>query len=207
MNMKARYILILMLVALSTSIMAQDSTKVDENNGFKYYKFGDKLIQYLSAKSFSDFYFVNDQHVVKIPGGNNSIGTIPVKWVNLYFIDSLLSKIEVVVSNENNVELVKACRRVFGDPDTVKYKDDVEGSLPDKVEKECFWHGKNIYLYYKDMNKKELSSEEQKYRNANKLSVSLVYQLKDYEELLKKVRLPQQKTPENGTSTNTGSDF
>jgi len=205
--MKARYILTLFLAAISFTILAQDSTKVDENNGFKYYKFGDNLIQYLSAKSFSDFYFVNYQHVVKIPGGDNSIGTIPVKWVNLYFIDSLLSKIEVVVSNENSVELMKACRRVFGEPDTTKYKDDNSGSSGDKVEKECFWHGKNVYLFYKDLNKKELSSEEQKFRNAGKLSVSLVYQLKNYDELLKKQGLPQQTKTENGTSTNSGSDF
>ncbi|MEI6816542.1 MAG: hypothetical protein WCL14_08020 [Bacteroidota bacterium] len=187
--MKKKTILTLLISCLSLFVLAQASSKLDENNGFKDYKFGDKLKGYLKMKKFSDSYFVNDQNVLRIPAKDLSIGDIPVKYVDLYFIDSLLSKIEVFLPVQYNNDLLTACKNVFGTPDSMHYKSDTSGKkedIPDMIVSETYWHGAEIKLSFSDLSKKFYTTPEKDSPLYKKLTVKLVYELKNYQELLAK---------------------
>jgi len=185
--MKRINLLILLSLFCSLSIIAQSGSKLDDNNGFKTFKFGEKIKPYLNLKSFSDNYMLNDQHVLRIPGKDLSVGDIPVKCIDLYFIGDSLCKIEVFFKVMNNEELIAACKNVFGNPDSVHYKNDSSGegeNISAMIIKECYWHGRDINLTYSDLSNRYYTIPQKDSPIYKKLTVSLVYKLNNYEQLI-----------------------
>ncbi len=186
--MKKTHLLILILTIASLSIIAQGGTKLDENNGFKTYKFGEKLKPYLNMKTFSDNYILNDQHVLRFPGKDLTVGDLPVKCIDLYFIGDSLCKIEVFFMVMYNEELISACKNVFGAPDSTHYKTDTSGekeNISAMIVKECFWSGKNINLTYSDLSNRYYTIPEKDSKIYKKLTVSMIYKLNSYGDLIK----------------------
>ncbi len=176
-----------MILSFGISLIAQTGgAKLDENNGFKSFKFGEKLQPYLNLKSFSDNYIVNDQHVLRIPGKDLTVGDIPVKCVDLYFIGDSLCKIEVFFKVQYNEELIGACNNVFGKADSVHYKTDSTEvkEVPGMIVKESYWHGKEINLTYSDQSNRYYSIPQKDSPIYKRLTVSLVYKLNSYESLI-----------------------
>ena len=185
--MKKTYLIILSLLTISLSILAQSGSKLDENNGFKTFKFGDKIKTYLDQKAFSDNYILNEQHVIRIPGKDMTVGDIPIKCIDLYFIDDSLCKIEVLFKVMYNEELIAACKNVFGPADSTHYKNDSTGAnenISAMIVKESYWHGKNINLSYVDLSNRYYTIPEKDSKIYKKLTVSLIYKLNTYQELL-----------------------
>ena len=185
--MKSTFTLIVMLVFMSLAAVSQNGSKLDENNGFKTFKFGDKIKPYLAQKAFSDNYILNEQHVLRIPGKDMMVGDIPIKCIDLYFINDSLCKIEVFFKVMYNEELIAACKNVFGAPDSTHYKSDTTGTnenLSPMIVSECFWNGKKINLTYVDLSNRFYSIPEKDKPIYKKLTVSMVYQLNNYQELL-----------------------
>jgi hypothetical protein len=185
--MNKNFLLILMSVCLAISVMAQSGTKLDENNGFKTYKFGDKLKPYLALRTFSDNNIINNQHVLRIPGKDLTVGDIPVKCLDLYFIDDSLAKIEVFFNVKYNEDIIAAVKNVFGAPDSSHFKNDTTGekeNISAMIAKECYWHGKNINLSYSDLSNRFYNNAQKDSPIYKRLTVSLVYKLNSYENLV-----------------------
>ncbi len=177
----------MMALCFNLTVIAQNGSKLDENNGFKTYKFGDKLKPYLNLKSYSDNNIINNQHVLRIPGKDLMVGDLPVKYIDLYFIDDSLAKIEVFFIVKYNEDLIAACKNVFGTPDSTHYKTDTTGTnenVSAMIPKDCYWHGHNINLTYSDLSNKYYNNNQKDSPIYKKLTVSLVYKLNSYESLI-----------------------
>ena len=185
--MNKSLLIILICACLMLSVNAQNGSKLDENNGFKTYKFGDKLKPFLILKTFSDNNIINNEHVLRIPGKDLMVGDIPVKCLDLYFIDDSLAKIEVFFNVKYNEDLITACKNVFGAPDSSHYKTDTTGSnesISAMIVKECYWHGKDINLTYSDLSNRFYNNAQKDSPIYKRLTVSLAYKLNSYESLI-----------------------
>src|SRR5678810_956442 len=93
------------VLALS-NIQAQSLKNLEDNNGFKKYKLGSKLVLGLGVK-YKD---AEGADKIVIDYTKDMIGDIPVKTIELYYLKDTLAKIIVQVSPEYYEKLIAACK-------------------------------------------------------------------------------------------------
>ena len=99
------------ILAIS-NIQAQSLKNLEDNNGFKKYKLGSKLVLGLGVK-YRD---PEGADKIVIDYTKDMIGDIPVKTIELYYLKDTLAKIIVQVSPEYYEKLIAACKSSFGQP-------------------------------------------------------------------------------------------
>jgi hypothetical protein len=103
----------LLIGVLATLNMQSQSLKnLEDNNGFKKYKLGSKFILGLGVKHRDE----EGADKIVIDYAKETIGDIPVKAVELYYLKDTLAKIIVEVSPEYYEKLIDACKSSFGQP-------------------------------------------------------------------------------------------
>jgi len=117
------------ILAIS-NIQAQSLKNLEDNNGFKKYKLGSKLVLGLGVK-YRD---PEGADKIVIDYTKDMIGDIPVKTIELYYLKDTLAKIIVQVSPEYYEKLISACKSSFGQPtkdisNNEKVKFDSTGSV------------------------------------------------------------------------------
>jgi hypothetical protein len=95
-----------------SNIQAQSLKNLEDNNGFKKYKLGSKLVLGLGVK-YKD---AEGADKIVIDYTKDMIGDIPVKTIELYYLKDTLAKIIVQVSPEYYEKLIAACKSSFGQP-------------------------------------------------------------------------------------------
>jgi len=93
-------------------LQAQSVKNLEDNNGFKKYKLGSKLVLGLGVK-YKD---AEGADKIVIDYTKDMIGDIPVKAIELYYLKDTLAKIIVQVSPEYYEKLINACKSSFGQP-------------------------------------------------------------------------------------------
>ena len=97
---------------MMASLHAQSLKNLDENNGFKKYKLGSKFVLGYGVKHKDP----DGADKIVIDYLKESIGDIPVKAVELYYLKDTLAKIIVRVSPEYHAKLIDAVKSSFGPP-------------------------------------------------------------------------------------------
>jgi len=98
----------------SLTARAQGLKALETNNGFKIYKLGSKYTSLYGIKGKDE----DGADKVVINYTKDKIGEIPVRLIELFYLNDTLAKILVHVSPENNKKLIEACRSSFGQPNT-----------------------------------------------------------------------------------------
>ena len=114
-NMKKTLFCISCLLAgvlVISNIQAQSLKNLEDNNGFKKYKLGSKFVLGLGVKHKDE----EGADKIVIDYANETIGDIPVKTIELYYLKDTLAKIIVQVSPEYYEKLIDACKSSFGQP-------------------------------------------------------------------------------------------
>ena len=91
---------------------AQSLKNLEDNNGFKKYKLGSKFVLGLGIKYKDE----EGADRIVIDYTKESIGDIPVKTIELYYLRDTLAKIIVRISPEYYEKLMDACKSSFGQP-------------------------------------------------------------------------------------------
>jgi len=99
-------------VLMVLTVQAQNLKNLEDNNGFKKYKLGSKFVLGLGVKHKDE----EGADKIVIDYLNETIGDIPVKTIELYYLRDTLSKIIVRISPEYYVKLIDACKNSFGEP-------------------------------------------------------------------------------------------
>jgi hypothetical protein len=95
-----------------SSLKAQSLKSLEDNNGFKKYKLASKFVLGLGIKHKD----AEGADKIVIDYANETIGDIPVKTIELYYLKDTLAKIIVKVPPEFYVKLNEALRNSFGQP-------------------------------------------------------------------------------------------
>jgi hypothetical protein len=114
-NMKKNLFCIFCLLAgvfVKPNLQAQSLKNLEDNNGFKKYKLGSKFILGLGVKHRDE----EGADKIVVDYAKETIGDIPVKAVELYYLKDTLAKIIVQVSPEYYEKLIDACKSSFGQP-------------------------------------------------------------------------------------------
>ena len=98
----------------SLTVRAQGLKALETNNGFKNYKLGSKYTSLYGVKGKDE----DGADKVVINYTKDKIGEIPVRLIELFYLNDTLAKILVHVSPENNQKLIEACKSSFGQPTT-----------------------------------------------------------------------------------------
>lgn len=93
-------------------MQSQSLKNLEDNNGFKKYKLGSKFVLGLGVKHRDE----EGADKIVIDYAKETIGDIPVKAVELYYLKDTLAKIIVQVSPEYYEKLIDACKSSFGQP-------------------------------------------------------------------------------------------
>lgn len=93
-----------------SAIYSQSIKNLEDNNGFKKYKLGSKFVLGIGIKNKD----ADGADRVIIDYAKESIGDIPVKATELYYLKDTLSKIIVRISPEYYEKLIDAMRNSFG---------------------------------------------------------------------------------------------
>lgn len=93
-----------------SAIYSQSLKNLEGNNGFKKYKLGSKFVLGLGIKNKDE----DGADKIVIDYAKESIGDIPVKAIELYYLKDTLSKIIVRISPEYYEKLIDALRNSFG---------------------------------------------------------------------------------------------
>src|SRR5436190_3474839 len=93
-------------ILMILNLHAQSLKSLDDNNGFKKYKLGSKFILGLGVKHKDE----DGADQIVIDYGKETIGDIPVKTIELYYLRDTLAKIIVRVSPEYYAKLIEACK-------------------------------------------------------------------------------------------------
>jgi hypothetical protein len=117
-------------VIVTSNLQAQSLKNLEDNNGFKKYKLGSKLVLGLGVK-YKD---AEGADKIVIDYTKDMIGDIPVKAIELYYLKDTLAKIIVGISPEYYEKLINACKSSFGQPtrdvsNNEKVKFDSTGSV------------------------------------------------------------------------------
>ncbi len=104
--------LIIASLFISPFLQAQSVKNLDQNNGFKKYKLGSKFVVGYGVKHKDE----EGADKIIIDYANETIGDIPVKAIELYYLRDTLAKIVVRVSPEYYEKLLDACKNGFGQP-------------------------------------------------------------------------------------------
>ena len=99
-------------VLVTSNMEAQSLKNLEDNNGFKKYKLGSKFVLGLGVK-YKD---AEGADKIVIDYAKESIGDIPVKTIELYYLKDTLAKIIVQISPEYYEKLIAACKSSFGQP-------------------------------------------------------------------------------------------
>lgn len=99
-------------ILLTSGMQAQSLKNLEDNNGFKKYKLNSKLVLGLGVKHKD----VDGADKIVIDYAKETIGDIPVKTIELYYLRDTLAKIIVNVSPEYYEKLLAACKDGFGQP-------------------------------------------------------------------------------------------
>jgi hypothetical protein len=114
-NMKKIFLLVFYLLAgvfVTSSMQAQSLKNLEDNNGFKKYKLGSKFVLGLGVKHKDE----EGADKIVVDYAKETIGDIPVKAIELYYLKDTLAKIVVQVSPEYYEKLIDACKSSFGQP-------------------------------------------------------------------------------------------
>ena len=95
-----------------SNMQAQSLKNLEDNNGFKKYKLGSKFVLGLGVK-YKD---AEGADKIVIDYAKETIGDIPVKTIELYYLKDTLAKIIVQVPPEYYEKLINACKSSFGQP-------------------------------------------------------------------------------------------
>ena len=185
-NMKKNlfYISCLLTGVLVTSNMQAQSLKnLEDNNGFKKYKLGSKLVLGLGVK-YKD---AEGADKIVIDYAKESIGDIPVKTIELYYLKDTLAKIIVQISPEYYEKLIAACKSSFGQPtkdisNNEKVKFDSTASNNTYYKDNYVWKTTRLRMEYFYLYPK-ISSGAYGTRN-----LYLTYILNDYGQRLQRVQ-------------------
>ncbi len=104
--------LIITSIFIAQGLQAQSLKNLDDNNGFKKYKLGSKFVIGYGMKYKDE----EGADKIIIDYAKESIGDIPVKSIELYYLKDTLAKIIVRVSPEYYEKLLDACKNGFGQP-------------------------------------------------------------------------------------------
>jgi len=99
-------------ILIISNLQAQSLKNLEDNNGFKKYKLGSKFVLGLGVKHKD----AEGADKIVIDYAKETIGDIPVKTIELYYLKDTLAKIIVQVSPEYYEKLIDACRSSFGQP-------------------------------------------------------------------------------------------
>jgi len=99
-------------VLIISNIQAQNLKNLEDNNGFKKYKLGSKFVLGLGVKHKD----AEGADKIVIDYSKETIGDIPVKAIELYYLKDTLAKIIVQISPEYYEKLIEACKSSFGQP-------------------------------------------------------------------------------------------
>ena len=99
-------------VLIISNIQAQSLKNLEDNNGFKKYKLGSKFVLGLGVKHKD----AEGADKIVIDYSKETIGDIPIKAIELYYLKDTLAKIIVQVSPEYYEKLIEACKSSFGQP-------------------------------------------------------------------------------------------
>ena len=91
---------------------AQSLKNLEDNNGFKKYKLKSKFVMGYGIK-YKD---TEGADRIVIDYANETIGDIPVKSIELYYLKDTLAKIIVKISPEYYEKLINAVKNSFGPP-------------------------------------------------------------------------------------------
>ena len=177
--------LLIALAVLSITARAQNLKTLETNNGFKNHKLGSKYTSLYGVKSKDE----DGAEKVVITYTTDKIGEIPVRRIELFYLNDTLAKILVHVSPENYTKLIEACKSSFGPPTanlsdneaTRKAKNETSNS-GNNYKDQYIWKPKKFsmeYFYtYPKVNGSAYSARE----------LYLNYSLNDYTQRLKRVK-------------------
>jgi hypothetical protein len=165
-----------------TALQSQSLKSLDDNNGFKKYKLGSKFVVGMGVKYKDE----EGADKVLIDYAKESIGDIPVKAIELYYLRDTLSKIIVRVSPEYYEKLIDACRSSFGPP-TQDISNNAKANLDSTVSATLYkddyiWKAKRLRMeYFYSYPKVSTGAYGIK-------SLYLAYVLNDYPQRLQRVK-------------------
>ena len=107
-----KYIFLLITLFSLTTSKAQSLKSLEDNNGFKKYKLASKFVLGLGIKNKD----AEGADKIVIDYANETIGDIPVKSIELYYLKDTLAKIIVKVPPEFYEKLIDALKNSFGQP-------------------------------------------------------------------------------------------
>ena len=103
---------LLISVLTMPTLRAQSLKSLEENNGFKKYKLGSKFVLGYGVKQKDE----EGADKIIIDYANETIGDIPVKTIELYYLRDTLAKIIVRVPPNYYTKLIDAVKNSFGSP-------------------------------------------------------------------------------------------
>ena len=170
------------ILLMSTTLQAQSLKSLDENNGFKKYKLGSKFVMGYGVK-YKD---PEGADRIVMDYLKETIGDIPVKSIELYYLKDTLSKIIVKISPEYNEKLVDAVKNSFGPPTqdiSSNEKVKLDSTVPATYYKDNYiWKTNRLRLEYLFTYPK-VSTGAYGIKN-----LQLAYVLNDYGQRLKRVQ-------------------
>jgi len=95
-----------------SGLKAQSLKSLEDNNGFKKYKLGSKFVLGYGVKNKD----AEGADKIVIDYANETIGDIPVRTIELYYLKDTLAKIIVKIPPEYYVKLIDAVKNSFGPP-------------------------------------------------------------------------------------------
>ncbi len=170
------------LLAISR-LQAQSVKNLDQNNGFKKYKLGSKFVVGYGIKYKDE----EGADRIVIDYAKESIGDIPVKTIELYYLRDTLAKIIVRVSPEYYEKLLDACKDGFGQPtqdisSNQKVNKDTAAVSVNYYKDDYIWKASRLRMeYYYSYPKLSGGAYGNK-------SLYLAYALNDYWQRLQRVK-------------------
>ena len=141
------YLLALCLFGFA-GLYAQSLKSLDDNNGFKKYKLGSKFVVGLGMKYKDE----EGADRIVIDYAKESIGDIPVKAIELYYLKDTLSKIIVRISPDYYSKLIEGVKSSFGPPTqdiSSNEKTNIDSSVSVNFYKDDYiWKTKRLKLEY-----------------------------------------------------------
>lgn len=161
---------------------AQGIKNLEENYGFKKYKLNSKFVMGYGVKHKDD----DGADRIVIDYAREFIGEIPVKTIELFYVNDTLSKIIVNVLPDYYVKLKEACENSFGPPtQNISFNDkmQIDSSVSVNYFKDNYaWKAKNFKLEYYYLYPRTKSGA---YGNK---TLQLIYVMNNYSDRLKRMK-------------------
>ena len=165
------------------NLEAQSLKSLEQNNGFKKYKLGSKFVVGTGVKNRDE----EGADKVVIDYANETIGDIPVKTIELYYLKDTLAKIIVKVPANYYAKLSDAVKNSFGSPtqdisNNEKVALDSNNVSPNYYKDNYLWKTARLRMEYLYTYPK-VSSGAYGVKN-----LQLAYVLNDYGQRLQRVK-------------------